>query len=92
MTIPVEQLIPVVSAGVLALISYLVKSYFANLARQIDELKNSLQKRDGRIEQLAHEIRKNTEEQIKLRTEMHAIWRYIDNAPKRATDLGANHG
>lgn len=83
----------IVSAGVsgfAALFMYLVRSYFKRIASIMRSLGGEIQKLEGKLEVLTAEVRQNTKETHGLGIELRGVWRFIDNANKRATDGGEN--
>ena len=80
------QLIPVFLTAALAAFGYLLNFYFSKIHKDIEELKISLGRNEGRFEPLQAIMRENTIELIKLRTEVSAVWRFIDGANQRSTD------
>jgi hypothetical protein len=77
---------PLLAAG-LAAIWYLVRHYFKKIHDDIHEVKISLARHDGRSESLQKEIRENTTAMVALRSEVNAMWHFVDNSKRRATDL-----
>lgn len=86
------QMAPVAATAALAVLGYLVNFYFGKIHKDIEELKMSLSKSDGRFEPLQNDLRENTIELIKLRSEVSAMWRFIDGANRRSSDNGDNNG
>lgn len=82
------QLAPVVATSAMAVFGYLLNSYFSRIHKEIEELKSAIAKSEGRFEALQIELRNNTIEMVKLRSEVAALWRFIDNTYKRASDAG----
>jgi hypothetical protein len=70
----------------LALFSYLVKSYFKKFDTTFENLKKDIFKLEGSLESLSRDIRNNTIESAGLRSEVNALWRFLDNSYKRTTD------
>ena len=83
-----DIILPVLVSSFVALFSYLVKSYFKKIHETLDCLRQSLSKLEGNLDILNKEIRQNTVEGAGLRSEVRAIWRFVDNAHKRASDGG----
>jgi ABC-type antimicrobial peptide transport system permease subunit len=80
------NLVSAVVTTFVAVFSYLVKSYFKKIHDEIAGLRLCLGRLDGRLDALSSEIRANTVEGAQVRTEIKAVWRFIDGAHKRATD------
>lgn len=74
-----STILPIAIAAFIAGIGFLLKSFFSKIEADINKL-------DGRLAQLSSEIRENTIEYAKVRSEITAMWRFIDNSNKRATD------
>jgi uncharacterized protein Yka (UPF0111/DUF47 family) len=72
----------------LALFSYLVKSYFKKIHDTMACLRQEIGKLEGSVDTLSKDIRQNTVEGAVLRSEVKALWRFIDNANQRASDGG----
>jgi ABC-type antimicrobial peptide transport system permease subunit len=80
------NLVSAVVTTSVAVFSYLVKSYFKKIHDELAGLRLCIGKLDGRLDALSSEIRANTVEGAQVRTEIKAVWRFIDGAHKRATD------
>jgi hypothetical protein len=75
----VIELAPILASAFLALVGYLAKSYLEDQKRMLLELKYELKRSEGRFDAVLHEIRANTTELIKVRSELQAVWRFIDH-------------
>jgi chromosome segregation ATPase len=73
------DLLPVVASAIIAVVGYLARAYLEQQKKSIQELKDELKRAEGRFDALIHEIRANTVELIKVRTELQAVWRFIDH-------------
>lgn len=74
-------------------IAFFAKAYFTRLHSDIREIKNTLHERgaagsklEGSVEILRREVRDNTEAMVGVRSEVNAIWRFLDGAHKRTSD------
>lgn len=85
-----EYLLSAVVACVGALFSYLVKSYFGKIQQSIEGLQKELSKLEGKFDMIQGEIRNNIVESAKLRSEVGALWRFVDNSFQRSSDGGYN--
>ncbi len=77
---------PMLYAAAGAVVTFLVKHYFARLNQDIARLSNSLAKIDGRLESLQTDIRANTTESAVARKEFEAVWRTLDGSRRRTSD------
>lgn len=66
---------------------FLVRHFFAGITSKIDSIQDAFNKLDGRLETLQKDVRENTTQNAVTKQEMRAIWRYVDNAPMRASDM-----
>ena len=83
-----DYLLSAVVTCVGALFSYLVKSYFSKIQESMDETKKEIAKLEGKFDMLQGEIRNNIIESTKLRGEVGALWRFVDNSFQRPSDGG----
>jgi hypothetical protein len=83
-----DYLLSAVVTCVGALFTYLVKSYFDKIQKSIDDLAKEVSKMEGKSDMLQGEIRNNIIESTKLRGEVGALWRFVDNSFKRPSDGG----
>lgn len=74
------------AAGFVGLLGFLLRSFFSKPAHDIDELKASIAKLDGKIAALVEGLHKETTELAVARQEIRAVWRIIDGAGKRSSD------
>lgn len=65
----------------MSVLGFLIRSLLNNIQKDISNLA-------GSYEPLRKDLKENTEELVKLRTEIKAVWRYIDAQP-RQTDRRA---
>lgn len=87
-------------AGIVTLgftgLSFLIAFFFRQMRRDALRGARAVAELKGYLTSLQAEIRSNTIELTKAATEIRAIWRYIDNAPRRASDVqpvnGGNSG
>lgn len=86
------QLAPVVATSALAVFGFLLNSYFARIRESNEEVKSAIAKSEGKSEALQMELRANTIELVKLRSEVSALWRFVDNTYKRASDHRGDNG
>lgn len=85
--IPINlDILPILVTSFVALFSYLVKSYFKKISETLDCMRQSISKLEGNLEILNKDIRENTIESATLRSEVKAVWRFVD-AQKRASDV-----
>lgn len=84
------QLVPALVTGSVALFAYLVKSYFQKIHDSNIEVKKEIAKLEGKLDLLSKDIRENTIESVAMRSEVKALWRFVDNANQRATDRRAS--
>ena len=80
-----KEIVSIAVTVVVALFTYLVRSYFATIKTDLKELSGTISRLDGKLESLRETIKDNTIELAKNQSELKAIWRYID-APKRNSD------
>lgn len=92
MTVDLSTLIPVFATALFGAIGFLIRSYLHGLDRRIEQLQAMTHNRNGQFDTLLRELRQNNQELVKVRYELQAVWRFIDNAPKRATDIGVRNG
>lgn len=79
--------------AILALVSYLARSYAARIHDDLKSLRSAIDKLDGRLTGLQAEIHRNTIELAVGRQEVKALWRAVDGAYERASDNGGSfHG
>jgi hypothetical protein len=81
-----SQLVPALVTGSVALFAYLVKSYFQKIHDSNVEVKQEIAKLEGKLDLLMKDIRDNTIESVTMRSEVKALWRFVDNSNKRPTD------
>lgn len=67
--------------GAIGLLYHFVRSYFSGLKESVDKLA-------GAVEVMRKDLHASREEMIIARSELKALWRTVDNAPKRASDRG----
>lgn len=91
MQIPLDQLIPALATALAGVFAFLVRHYFASFRKDISGVQKDFAKIEGHLTALQHEIRSNTIELAKTTSELRAIWRFVDNAPKRASDKNGDH-
>lgn len=82
-----DNILPGVATLVVSCVGYLVKYYFGQIAKNQKELTASINTLSGRLEGLHKDLRDNTVQMAITSTEVKAIWRFIDGAHERATDL-----
>lgn len=82
----ITNLIAGAVAGLFAVFSYLLKSYFDKIQESIEAQTKEIAKLEGKMDLLAREIKEGTIESATLRTEIKALWRFVDNANQRASD------
>jgi len=87
MNISQDLILEAVGAIGLTAFAFFARGYFAAFAERFARL-------EGQLEALQMDIRQNTKEQAGMNSEMKAMWRFIDGAHERATDIngGSNHG
>ena len=86
------QLAPVIATAVFGIFGYLSHSYFERIKADIAEIKIERAKVDGKLELLREDIRENTRALDAMIAETKALWRFIDNSHKRASDTGGVNG
>lgn len=74
-------------AGFVGLLGFLLRSFFSRPAEDAKALKSQIDKLDGRIAVLAEALHRETVEQASLKESVRAVWRVIDNAHTRASDV-----
>lgn len=77
----IAVIIGVLLTSTVSTIGFLIRSLLNNIYKELLELK-------GSFEPIRKDLKENTVEMIQLKSELKAIWRYID-APKRNTDRSA---
>lgn len=87
MTVDLQFLLPILATAITGAFGFLIKSYLNMLNDRLSRISAMSARRDGQLDSLLHDLRKNNEEMHKLRYEMQAVWRYIDNSSRRATDI-----
>lgn len=86
-----SDLLSAVLAGFVALLTFLVRSFFQQFTREIKELKSSVDAFSGELKTVREDARENTTQIAVTRQELKAVWRFIDHH-KRASDLnGGDH-
>ena len=87
MNISQDMILEAVGAIGLTAFAFFARSYFAALAKDLARL-------EGSLETLRADIRQNTVELAGMTSELRAIWRFVDGAHERATDVngGSGHG
>lgn len=83
----ITQVLGAAGVAVMGLFTFLVKSYFARGDERHGELKSAFDKLDGKLEALQKDVRDNTLAMAVKSQELRAIWRYVDAAPRRASDI-----
>ena len=76
-----------VVACVMGLFAYLTRSYFARIHDDIKEVQAAVDRLSGRLDAVSSDVRANTSETAVARVEFKALWRVIDNAYERASDV-----
>jgi hypothetical protein len=71
--------------GSIALLFFFARGYFGNIKEKLDKLA-------GSMEIMRKDLHDTREEMIIARSELKALWRTVDNAPKRASDNRGVHG
>lgn len=66
---------------------YLVRHYLKSITDAVAALRLEFAKRDGRLDALQKEIHTNTIQLAGLTSELRALWRIIDGAHLRASDV-----
>jgi septal ring factor EnvC (AmiA/AmiB activator) len=89
--IDMSEILTWLAIAVLSSVAYFIRHYFDSLKKDIASVERGIASIHGQITSLQNDIRANTTAMAVTTTEMKAIWRYIDNAPKRASDNGADH-
>ena len=87
MNLSLDLILEAVGAIGLTVFAFFARSYFAALAKDLARL-------EGNLAALQNDIRENTKELAGMTSELKAVWRFIDGAHERATDVngGSNHG
>ena len=84
-----DQIIPAMATGLVALFTYLVRSYFQKIHDSNLEVRQEIGKLEGKLDLLMKEIKDNTIESVVMRSEIKALWRFVDNSNNRPTDRRA---
>lgn len=71
----------------LGLFTFLVRSYFTRIHTDLKDLRGSVDKLSGRFDSLKEDARVTTTALAVTRQEVSAVWRALDGAHKRASDL-----
>jgi hypothetical protein len=78
----------------LGVVSFLARSYFKRIEDDTKEMKRTLRdesragaKLEAAIEMLAREVKAHAEATAQLRTEVNAMWRFLEGSNKRLTDI-----
>jgi uncharacterized coiled-coil DUF342 family protein len=75
-----------IAPTILAVIGFLIRSYFNQIKKDIVDLSNSIAKLEGKFSPLHDDLKGNTIELTKLQSELKALWRFVE-APKRRSEM-----
>lgn len=81
-----ENIIASFATTILGALTFLIRHYFASIRKEIADGQKDVAKIAGHIEALASDIRANTIQLSVTSTEVKALWKYVDNVPRRASD------
>lgn len=74
-----------IAPAILAVIGFLIRSYFASMNKDIQRLGENITKLEAKLDPVHNDLKSSTIELIKVQQELKAVWKYID-APKRASE------
>lgn len=74
-----------IAPAILAVIGFLIRSYFASMNKDIQRLGENIAKLEAKLDPVHNDLKSSTIELIKVQQELKAVWKYID-APKRASE------
>ena len=86
MNLTPEQIVTLIIGIFPPLLVFFIKGYLKKINKEIENLGTAITKVDAKFDVLSSEIRSNTVEMVKLKSEVNAIWRFVD-AKARATDV-----
>lgn len=79
-------LVPVFATAFIGVVTFMIRGYAAGVHKAIADVRLELGRTQGELKALHEDIRENTIAVTRATTELKAVWRYIDNAPRRASD------
>lgn len=74
-----------IAPTILAVIGFLIRSYFASMNKDIQRLSENIAKLEAKLDPIHADLKSSTVELIKVQQELKAVWKFID-APKRASE------
>lgn len=74
-----------IAPTILAVIGFLIRSYFASMNKDIQRLGENIAKLEAKLDPVHNDLKSSTIELIKVQQELKAVWKFID-APKRASE------
>ncbi len=66
---------------------FLIRHFFKSIADDVKGVRAAVDKLDGRFSTIQKDVRDNTTETAVTRQEVKALWRFIDHANERASDV-----
>lgn len=82
-----KEIFMLVVSGMLGLFTFLIRSYFSNIRKDIKNVSDKVMAIDGKLDYINTELTKRIVESTKIDSEVKAIWRLID-PPRRRSDAG----
>lgn len=88
-----EQVLTIIAGSVLSILGFLIRSVLKSIDKDIKTLASEVHHLRGSFEPIQRDLKDCTIEMVKVRSELNAVWRYIDAKP-RASDkpLNSHHG
>lgn len=80
------------AAGFVGLLGFLLRSFFSRPHEDLTNLKSEIDKLEGRITLLTDAMHGEMTDTAVVKQELRAVWRHIDGAHARASDIGDSRG
>ncbi len=74
----------------IGLLTFLVRSYFSRIQKDIADVRSSVDRFEGRFSSIADEMHRATVEMAVTRQEMKAVWKVLDGANRRSSDANGH--
>lgn len=76
--------------GAVGLLAFLVRSFFSRIHTDLRDLRASVDKFSGGLDSLKEDVHRTSTALAVTRQEVSAVWRTLDSAHKRASDMNGD--